>query len=150
MLGKLSIFDLKCPEHSANMRSPLLKTPATIIHSWELRPSSQSLRFLLKVTTQGRLKSPEEDITSWFILPVLLFVCFSLKQTKIPQNQNINYRAQRWGLPWLPTVKTSLSNTGGVSFWSLVGKLRSHMPHGQKKIKYCNNFSKDSKKIVHI
>lgn len=27
MLGKLSIFDLKCPEHWANMKSSVLKMP---------------------------------------------------------------------------------------------------------------------------
>lgn len=33
MLGSLSIFDLKLPEHSANMKSSILRTPATIILS---------------------------------------------------------------------------------------------------------------------
>lgn len=27
MLGKLSIFDLKCPEHCANIKSSVLKMP---------------------------------------------------------------------------------------------------------------------------
>ena len=44
----------------------------------------------------------------------------------------------------------------GLRVWSLVGDLKSHVPHGQKKQnirqkQYCNKFNKDfQKKKVHI
>ena len=50
-------------------------------------------------------------------------------------------------------VKTSPSNAG-VAGGSLVSKLRSHMPHGQKsqnikQKQYCNKFNKDFKNGPH-
>ena len=66
--------------------------------------------------------------------------------------QTIKKQAER-DFPGSPVVKTSLSNAGG---WvrSLVGKLRSHKPRGQKnqgtkQKQYCNKFNKDFKNGSH-
>ena len=56
--------------------------------------------------------------------------------------------------PGGPVVKTSPSNAKRVWVRSLVGELRSHMPHGQKnqnikQKQYCNKFNKDFKNCLH-
>ena len=68
------------------------------------------------------------------------------------------YTLKWWrNFPGSPGVKTLLSNAGGVQVQSLVGKIRSQMPWGQKKpeykteaILYVTNWVMTLKEMVHI